>query len=69
MLIAPPGELAAVGVKGDHDPDAEPEEQGDDDDLAEQEKAVETLRALRDHGYASRQGVRVRDGSRGFNSW
>ncbi|MEY2531637.1 MAG: hypothetical protein QOI96_1722, partial [Verrucomicrobiota bacterium] len=34
-----------------------------DQDLAEQEKAVETFRALRNHVYVAGVGVRLRDGS------
>ena len=68
--IAAPGEFRAAGrIKGDHDPDAEPEEDGDDEDLAEQENAIETLRALRDHVICREPRVRVRDGSAAFNSW
>ena len=43
-------------MEGDHDPDAEPEEDRDEDDLAEQEKAIETFRALRDHDYLDDAG-------------
>ena len=67
--VAAPGQLAAIGVEGDHDPDAEPEKGGDDEDLAEEEKAVEPFRALRNHGYASRAEVESTRWPRGFNSW
>src|SRR5207302_8167852 len=49
-------------VKRDHHPHTEPEKQSDNNDLAEQEKAVETFRALRNHGYDAGVGWRVRDG-------
>ena len=49
--VAPPGPLgAARRIKRHHYPDAEPEKQRDHHDLAEQEDAIKTLRALRDHG-------------------
>ena len=44
-----PGQAGGGGVKGCHHPDAKPEEQGDNNDLAEQEKAIKTFRPLRDH--------------------
>src|SRR5437667_395647 len=49
--VTPPGELGARAgrIERHHHPNAKPEKQGDDHDLAEQEEAVETFRALRDH--------------------
>src|SRR5688572_25935014 len=48
--VAAPGPFrSAIGIKRHHYPDAQPEEEGDNDDLAEQENAIESLRALRDH--------------------
>src|ERR1700730_12651491 len=47
--VTAPGQRAARRVKGDHDPDADPEKRGDDDDLAKQEEAVKSFRPLRDH--------------------
>ena len=60
--VATPRQLGAGRIEGHHDPDAEPEKGGHDHDLTEQEKAVETFRALRNHGYCAARGVRVRDG-------
>jgi hypothetical protein len=60
--VTSPGQLGAGRIKSHHDPDAEPEKRGHDHDLAEEEKAVETFRALRNHGYCAARGVRVRDG-------
>jgi hypothetical protein len=48
--------------KGDHDPDAKPEEDRYEHDLAEQENAIQTLRALRNHDYFPKPMMRVRDG-------
>ena len=47
--VAAPGQRAAWRIKCDHDPDAEPEDCGDDDDLAKQEEAVKSFRPLREH--------------------
>ena len=47
--VAAPGQLRAGGVKRHHHPDAEPEQHGDDRDLAQQEDAIKALRALGDH--------------------
>ena len=60
--VALPGQFRAGRIKSHHDPDAEPEERCDHHDLAEQQKAVETFCALRNHGYCDPIGVRVRDG-------
>lgn len=60
--VTSPGQFRARRVKRHHYPDTEPEQKSDDDDLAEQEKAVETFRALRNHGYGDGVGLRVRDG-------
>jgi hypothetical protein len=48
--VSAPRKFCARRIKGHHNPDAEPEKTGDHDDLAEQEKARETFRALGDHG-------------------
>ena len=55
--VATPGKLRALRVKGHHDPDAKPEESRHDCDLAKQKKAIQTLRALGDHGY--RLGIKT----------
>ena len=47
--VAAPGQRAARRIKRHHDPDADPEDRGDDDDLAKQEDAVKSFRPLRDH--------------------
>ena len=60
--VTSPGQLRARRVKRHHHPNTEPEQKSDDDDLAEQEKAVETFRALRNHGYGAGVRWRVRDG-------
>jgi len=60
--VTAPGQFRAGRVKRDHHPDTEPEKKSDNNDLAEQEKAVETFRALRNHGYGAVIGWRVRDG-------
>ena len=60
--VATPGERAAFRIKCHHDPDADPEERGDDDDLAKQEEAVKTFRPLREHDYITATAMRVRDG-------
>src|SRR5207248_2620047 len=60
--VAPPGQLGPRRVKRNHDPDPEPEKDRDDQDLAEQENAIETLRALGDHDYVRLPNLRVRDG-------
>ena len=60
--VTSPGKLGTGRIKSHHDPDAEPEKRGHDHDLAEEEKAVETFRALRNHGYCAARGLRVRDG-------
>src|SRR5260370_33766432 len=46
--VAAPGQRAARRIKCDHDPDAAPEDYGDDDDLAKQEEAVKDFRPLRE---------------------
>ena len=48
--VAPPGERRAGRVKGYHDPDADPKQECDENNLTEQEKAMQTFRAMRDHG-------------------
>ena len=60
--IPAPGQFRTLGIKGDHDPDAKPEKDCDEHDLAEQENAIKTLRALRDHCYFPKPMMRVRDG-------
>ena len=60
--VTSPGKLGTGRIKSHHDPDAEPEKCGHHHDLAEEEKAVETFRALRNHGYCAARGLRVRDG-------
>jgi hypothetical protein len=60
--IAVPRELRSRRIKGDHDPDAKPEENRHEQDLAEQEYAIQTLRALRNHDYFPKPRRRVRDG-------
>jgi len=47
--VTSPGELGTRRIKRHHDPDAEPEKRGDDDDLAKQEDTVKSFRPLRDH--------------------
>ena len=47
--VPAPGQGAAGRIKHHHDPDADPENCGDDDDLAKQEDAVKSFRPLRDH--------------------
>ena len=47
--VAAPGQRAALGIKRHHDPDAEPENGGDDKDLAKQEDSVKAFRPLREH--------------------
>ena len=49
--VALPGEGAGGRgrIKRHHDPDAEPEKRGHDDDLAKQEDAVKSFRPLREH--------------------
>ncbi len=49
--VAPPGELGPFRVKGHHHPDPKPEKPGHDRDLAKQKKAIQSLRALGQHGY------------------
>src|SRR4051794_11708682 len=41
--VAAPGEIGPFGIEGDHDPDAEPEQRGDENDLAEKEETVKTF--------------------------
>src|SRR5205807_4714672 len=60
--VAAPGQRAAFGIKRHHDPDAEPEKRGDNDDLAKQEEAVKSFRPLREHVYLTAMAMRVRDG-------
>src|SRR5262245_55437245 len=55
--VATPGKLRSLGVKGDHHPDAKPEKNRHDSDLAEQKKTIQSLRALGDHGY--RLGIKT----------
>src|ERR1700736_3627358 len=67
--ITAPGQRAAGRVKRHHDPDAEPENRGDDDDLAKQEDAVKSFRPLRDHVlfcWADHESTRW---PLSFNSW
>src|ERR1700682_5773317 len=52
--VSPPGELGPGRIERDHDPDAEPEKRGDDQDLTKQEKAIKTLLALGDHFSSAR---------------
>ncbi len=47
--VTAPGQRAAFGIKRHHDPDADPENGGDNDDLAKQEDAVKSFRPLREH--------------------
>ncbi|MEY2525607.1 MAG: hypothetical protein QOE73_378 [Verrucomicrobiota bacterium] len=61
--IPAPCQFGAGRIKCDHGPDTNPEKRRHDQDLAEQEKAVETFRALRNHGYVAGVDVRLRDGS------
>src|SRR5438132_6628 len=60
--VSVPSQRAARRIKRHHDPDAEPEKRGDDNDLAKQEEAVESFRPLRDHVYLTATAMRVRDG-------
>jgi hypothetical protein len=60
--VSAPGERAALRIKRDHDPDADPEERRHDDDLAKQEEAVKSFRPLREHDYLTALAMRVRDG-------
>src|SRR4051812_32552229 len=60
--VAAPGQFAALGIKRHHDPDPEPESGGYDENLAKQEEAVESFRALREHDYNSPTSMRVPDG-------
>jgi len=60
--VAPPGQFGTGRVKGDHYPNANPEKQRDNDDLAKQEEAVKTFRPLRDHDYCAWAGMRLPDG-------
>jgi hypothetical protein len=49
-----------IRIKGDHDPDGEPEECRDQDELAEQENSIETFRALSNYPYVRFVRQRVR---------
>src|ERR1043166_387928 len=60
--VATPGQLRSRRMEGDHDPDPEPEEDRHQHDLAKQENAIQTLRALRNHDYFAKSMRRVRDG-------
>src|SRR5437870_3585818 len=60
--VTAPGQRAAFGIKRHHDPDADPENRGDNDDLAKQEDAVKSFRPLREHVYLTAMAMRVRDG-------
>lgn len=61
--IPVPRQLRSRRIEGDHDPDAEPEEDRHKYDLAEEKNAIQTLRALRNHDYFLKPMRRVRDGS------
>src|ERR1700676_848120 len=47
--ISAPGQFRPWRIKRDHDPDAEPEKNRHERDLAEKENAIQTLGALRNH--------------------
>jgi len=60
--VAPPSNLGARRVERHHDPHTEPEQAGDDYNLAKQKEAIQSFRPLRDHVYLTATVMRVRDG-------
>src|SRR5439155_12561651 len=59
--VTAPGELRAGRIEGHHHPNAKPKERPHDRDLAEQKNAIQSLRALGDHGY--RLGIKTAVGT------
>src|ERR1043166_3056317 len=67
--VTSPGRLGARRVKGHHDPDPEPEQASDHNELAKQKQPVKSFRPLCDHVLlccAEDQSTRWRET---FNSW